>query len=75
MAQARASRPLAHFLQGGLQPRRDGVPDFGSTIDRARRVVGIQLGGVARIAHVDSVVGQLHRRGEGGRKRSIDWGD
>jgi len=59
----------------GLQPRRDGVPNFDGAFDRAVRVVGIQLGEVARIAHVDTVVGQLHRRGEGGGKRSIDWGD
>jgi len=59
----------------GLQLGRDGVPKFDGTIDRAFRVVGIQLGEVARIAHVDTVVGQLHRCGEGGRKRSINWGD
>ena len=38
-------------------------------------VVDIQLREVARVAQVDTVVGQLHRRGEGGRKRRIDWGD
>ncbi|MCX6550714.1 MAG: hypothetical protein NTY02_06870 [Acidobacteria bacterium] len=49
-----ATRP---FLSGGLQPGCDGVLDFGRTIDRALRIVGIQLGEVAGVAHVDTVVG------------------
>lgn len=57
----------------GPQLGRNGVPNVDGTIDRALCVAGIQLGEVARISRVDSVVGQLHRRGQGGRKRSIDY--